>query len=357
MIPIQIMTNTQTAKIGQLMLDVASTELNHEDEQLLAQPEVGGVILFARNVETPSQVRQLTDSIRAINPHLLIAVDQEGGRVARFRQGFSPIPAMGKLGERFDSAPISALEMAFASGYVMASEVLAVGVDFSFAPVLDINGVSKVVGDRAFHTHPTAITALSAEFMRGMKSAGMATTGKHFPGHGSVAPDSHLDDAHDNRPFEAIYQQDMQPFLRNMPLLDAIMPAHVVFTQVDDKPAGFSPKWVKGIIREQLGFDGVVFSDDLTMKAAHVAGDAGKRLKAALLAGCDMGLVCNDRPSALIALETLQKNPDLVTPDSQHRLAKMKATFPTWQNTLAKTATNWQDWVTYQQRIQQAFFA
>lgn len=348
---------TQTAKIGQLMLDVASTELTHDDEQLLAQPEIGGVILFGRNVKSPAQVRQLTDSIRAINPNLLIAVDQEGGRVARFRDGFSPIPAMGKLGELFDKEPISALEMAYASGYLMASEVLAVGVDFSFAPVLDINGVSKVIGDRAFHPHPTAITALSAEFMRGMKSAGMATTGKHFPGHGSVAPDSHHDDAHDGRTFDEIYQQDMQPFMRNLPLIDAVMPAHVVFTQVDDKPAGFSPKWVQGIIREQLGFDGVVFSDDLSMKAAHVAGDAGKRLQSALLAGCDMGLVCNDRESALIALNALQKNPNLVKEESQHRLAKMKATIPTWQNSLEQTTTHWQELADYRQQVKQQFFA
>lgn len=350
------MNQMQTPKIGQLMLDVASTELTPEDEQLLAQPQVGGVILFKRNVETPTQVRQLTDSIREINPNLLIAVDQEGGRVARFREGFSPIPAMGKLGECFDKSPVTALDNAFASGYLMASEVLAVGVDFSFAPVLDVNGVSKVIGDRAFHSHPTAITALSAEFMRGMKSAGMATTGKHFPGHGSVAPDSHHDDAHDERSFDEIYQQDMQPFIRNMALLDAIMPAHVVFTQVDDKPAGFSPKWVQGIIREQLGFDGVVFSDDLTMKAAHVAGDAGKRLESALRAGCDMGLVCNDRTSALIALETLQKNPDLVKPKSQQRLAKMKAKFPAWQASLEQTANTWQDWQRHRQAIQAQFF-
>lgn len=348
---------TQTAKIGQLMLDVASTELTHDDEQLLAQPEIGGVILFGRNVKSPAQVRQLTDSIRAINPHLLIAVDQEGGRVARFRDGFSPIPAMGKLGELFDKNPISALEMAYGSGYLMASEVLAVGVDFSFAPVLDINSVSKVIGDRAFHPHPTAITALSAEFMRGMKSAGMATTGKHFPGHGSVAPDSHHDDAHDDRTFDEIYRQDMQPFLRNLPLLDAVMPAHVVFTQVDDKPAGFSPKWVQGIIREQLGFDGVVFSDDLSMKAAHVAGDAGKRLQSALLAGCDMGLVCNDRESALIALNALQKNPNLVKEESQHRLAKMKAKLPSWQTSLEQTASTWQDWANYREQVTGQFFA
>ena len=183
--------------VGQLMLDIEGTALSLADEALLRQPEVGGVILFGRNVESPEQVRELTDSMRAIKPNILIAVDQEGGRVARLRAGFSPLPAMGKLGEKFEHDPITALDLAYCAGYLMASEVLAVGIDFSFAPVLDINGVSRVIGDRAFHAHPIAITALSAEFMRGMKLAGMATTGKHFPGHGSVAPDSHVDDATD----------------------------------------------------------------------------------------------------------------------------------------------------------------
>ncbi len=343
--------------IGQLMLDVEGKSLTPNDQALIRQPEVGGIILFGRNVESPEQVRTLTDSIRAIKPNILIAVDQEGGRVARFRQGFSPLPAMGQLGELFDHDPINALALALASGYLMASEVLAVGVDFSFAPVLDMNGVSAVIGDRAFHTHPLAITALSAQFMHGMKAAGMATTGKHFPGHGSVAPDSHHADAHDDRTFEAIYQQDMQPFMHNIGLLDALMPAHVVFRQVDDKPAGFSTKWVKGIIREQLGFGGVVFSDDLSMKAAHVAGDAGDRLAAALSAGCDMGLVCNDREAAQLALIRLQSEPSLADSNSGQRLAIMKAVLPTWRGTLTQTMQNDQNWLRYQHHVQQHFFA
>lgn len=345
------MTTNLNQKIGQLMLDVEGTSLTSADKDLLVQPEVGGIILFKRNVESPSQVRELTDSIRSVNPHLLIAVDQEGGRVARFRDGFSPLPAMGKLGELFDNNPISALELAFDSGYLMASEVLAVGVDFSFAPVMDVNGVSRVIGDRAFHPHPTAITALSAEFMRGMKAAGMATTGKHFPGHGSVAPDSHVDDAVDTRSYDEIYQHDMQPFIKNFPLLDALMPAHVIFDQIDDKPAGFSEVWLQAIIRNKLGFDGVLFSDDLSMKAAHVAGDAGKRLKAALSAGCDMGLVCNDRDSAIVALEALQKSPDLTKQESQMRLAKMKAKLPTWQGHLQDTAAQYSHWQAAKEQV------
>lgn len=348
------MSNKQT--IGQLMLDIVGTELTHDDEQILQQAQVGGVILFARNVANPTQVRELTDSIRAINSNILIAVDQEGGRVARLRQGFSPLPAMGRLGELFEKEPILALELAFSCGYLMASEVLAVGIDFSFAPVLDVNGVSQVIGDRAFHQNPTAIIPLSAQFMRGMKSAGMATTGKHFPGHGSVAPDSHVADAVDERTFDEIFKFDMQPFINNFSLLDALMPAHVIFSKVDDKPAGFSKIWLQDIIRNQLKFDGVLFSDDLSMKAAHIAGKADKRIEFALNAGCDMGLVCNDRESALFALNHLQKNPSLCQKQSQQRLNSMKADIPFWQGSLQDTTNTFAKWQISNEKMQQQFF-
>lgn len=342
------------------MLDVAGKELTPADEQLLAQPDVGGVILFGRNVESPAQVRQLTDSMRAVKPNILIGVDQEGGRVARLRNGFSPLPAMGKLGAMFGSDPITALDLAFHSGLLMASEVLAVGIDFSFAPVLDVDGISAVIGDRGFHAHPTAVTALSAEFMRGMKAAGMATTGKHFPGHGSVAPDSHVAEAIDERTYDEIYRHDMQPFINNFALLDALMPAHVIFNQIDDKPAGFSKIWLQDIIRGKLGFDGVLFSDDLSMQAAHVAGDAGQRLQAALSAGCDMGLVCNDRESALVALEFLQtsyqKQPNLSSEKSSQRLSLMKAILPTWQGDLLTTSQQFDAWQMSFDKVNGAFF-
>lgn len=348
--------NNIQRRIGGLMLDVAGTELTHDDEQLLAQPEVGGVILFARNVATPNQVRELTDSIRAINPQLLIAVDQEGGRVARLRQGFSPLPAMGRLGDVFDNQPELATDLAFACGYLMATEVLAVGIDFSFAPVLDVNGISQVIGDRAFHQQPSVIISLSSAFMRGMKQAGMATTGKHFPGHGSVAPDSHIADAVDDRDFETIFNYDMQPFIKNLSLLDALMPAHVIFSQIDDKPAGFSKIWLQDIIRQKLGFNGVLFSDDLSMQAAHVAGDAGKRIEFALSAGCDMGLVCNDRNSALIALNFLQNHPELMSLDSQSRLINMKGNIKQWQGSLTDSCANVPDWATSLEKVQNHFF-
>lgn len=325
---------------GLLMVDIEGTQLNESDIELLKQTQVGGLILFARNVDNPDQVRSLCNQIRSINPHIIIGVDQEGGRVARLRQGFTPLPAMGKLGELFEQNPTQALKLSFYCGYLMAAEVLAVGIDLSFAPVLDVNGISQVIGDRGFHTNPEGVVALSTQFMRGMKAAGMATTGKHFPGHGSVAPDSHIAQAIDEREFAEIEQYDMQTFIQTLPWLDALMPAHVIFSKVDDKPAGFSQKWLQEIIRKKIGFDGVLFSDDLSMQAAHVAGGAGERVKAAINAGCDMALVCNDRTAALQALQTAQTLPL----PNQQRMANMKASIPTWQGTLESTCQQFTQW-------------
>ena len=338
---------------GPLMIDVAGTELTEEDRLVLSRQEVGGIILFARNVDNPDQVRRLCDDIHQLQPDILIGVDQEGGRVARLRNGFTPLPAMGKLGDLFDADPCRALSLAYDSGYLMAAEVMAVGIDLSFAPVLDINGVSKVIGDRSFHRRTEAIVALSMQFMRGMKTAGMATTGKHFPGHGSIAPDSHVADAIDERSFEEIRRVDLQPFIQCQPWLDALMPAHVIFSQVDDKPAGFSKIWLQDIAREQLGFNGVLFSDDLSMKAAHVAGDVGARVTAALNAGCDMALVCNDRVAAIQAIETAATLPV----PNQERLKAMRSQIPEWQGSLEATCAQFEYWKTAQQNVQHAFFA
>lgn len=338
---------------GPLMIDVAGTELTEEDRLVLSRAEVGGIILFARNVDTPEQVRQLCDEIHQLKPQILIGVDQEGGRVARLRKGFTPLPAMGKLGDLFDTDPCRALSLAYDCGYLMAAEVMAVGIDVSFAPVLDINGVSQVIGDRSFHANTQAIVALSTQFMRGMKAAGMATTGKHFPGHGSIAPDSHVADAIDERNFEQIKQTDLQPFIQCQPWLDAVMPAHVIFSQVDNKPAGFSKIWLQDIARQQLGFQGMLFSDDLSMKAAHTAGDIGARVTAAITAGCDMALVCNDREAALQAIETAAQLP---TPNQQ-RLQAMRSEIPQWQGNLEATCAQFDYWATAKQNIVDAFFA
>lgn len=327
--------------IGALMLDIAGTELTQEDIELLRAPQVGGMILFSRNIESPAQVRALTDHMRQIRPDILIAVDQEGGRVQRLRTGFSALPAMGKFGEYYLEQPEQAVGLAEQCGWLMATEVLAVGIDFSFAPVLDINAISDVIGDRSFANNPHDITVLAAAFMRGMKQAGMATTGKHFPGHGSVKADSHVAAAIDSRHYDEIYRTDMQTFIQLMPQLDALMPAHVIYDQVDPHPAGFSPFWIQEVLRKQLGFDGVLFSDDLTMQAACVAGGADARLKAALDAGCDMGLVCNDRAAACLALDAIST----YALPNQDRLSRMRGQCPelkissalslgeTWQTT------------------------
>lgn len=310
--------------IGALMLDIAGTALTQEDIQLLQAPQVGGVILFGRNLESPRQVRALTDHMRQVRPDILIAVDQEGGRVQRLKQGFTLLPAMGRFGELYQQQPERAVELAEQCGWLMATEVLAVGIDFSFAPVLDLNDISDVIGDRSFARNMDDIIVLARAFLSGMQRAGMATTGKHFPGHGSVKADSHVAAAIDSRSYAEIQQKDMQSFIQLQAQLDALMPAHVIYDQVDPNPAGFSPYWIQTVLRQQLNFDGVLFSDDLSMQAACVAGGADARIQAALNAGCDMGLVCNDRAAACLALEGIQ---DLPLPN-QTRLARMRGQIP-----------------------------
>lgn len=288
---------------GSLMLDIGGTWLTAEDRQILRHPEVGGLIIFARNIESPRQVRELCTAVRAVRPDILLAVDQEGGRVQRLRQGFLRLPAMRALG---DSS--NAERLAEQCGWLMATEVLAVGLDLSFAPVLDLDHQrSAVVGSRAFEGDAERATALAGAFIRGMHDAGMAATGKHFPGHGWAEADSHVAIPEDERSLEQIRASDLLPFQRLSSELDALMPAHVIYPQVDPNPAGFSRRWLQDILRGELGFDGVIFSDDLSMAGAHVVGDAANRIEAALSAGCDMGLVCNDRGSAELALGALQR--------------------------------------------------
>ena len=311
--------------IGALMLDIAGTELTQEDIELLQAPQVGGVILFTRNIKSPAQVRALTDHMRQVRPEILIAVDQEGGRVQRLKTGFTLLPAMGHFGELYLTEPEKAIQLAEQCGWLMAIEVLAVGIDFSFAPVLDINDISDVIGDRAFAKNVQDIVPLAQAFMTGMQRAGMATTGKHFPGHGSVKADSHVAAAIDSRSYDEIYAQDMQSFIQLKTQLDALMPAHVIYENVDPNPAGFSPFWIQKILRQELKFDGVLFSDDLSMQAACVAGNADARIRAALDAGCDMGLVCNNRESACVALTGIENLPL----PNQERLERMRGKIPT----------------------------
>ncbi|SMN13031.1 Beta N-acetyl-glucosaminidase [Bathymodiolus heckerae thiotrophic gill symbiont] len=280
--------------IGAIMMDVSGLALTTEEKQQLVKPSIGGVILFTRNFESISQVTSLIKDIRQVNKNLLIAVDHEGGRVQRFKQGFTHLPAMAKLGKIYDKNPGLALKQAVSCGFVLAYELLAIGVDFSFAPVLDLDhGNSSVIGNRAFHSSPTVVVELAGSLIQGMHKAGMKCVGKHFPGHGFVVADSHLDLPVDNRPMSDLLQ-DIKPFKNLINHgLDALMPAHVVYSQVDVKPAGFSSKWIKDILQVQLGFSGVVFSDDLSMQGAHFIENIADRVGASLGSGCDMVLICN----------------------------------------------------------------
>ena len=295
--------------LGPLMVDLVGLELSQQEREVLQHPLVGGVILFSRNYESPEQVTALTDSIRALrDPHLIISVDHEGGRVQRFRKGFTRLPPVGALGKHYMQHPQQTLERAEITGWLMAAELRAVGVDFSFAPVLDLDyGVSEIIGDRSFHRDPEAVTAMARAYISGMKRAWMPAVGKHFPGHGAVEVDSHLGLPVDNRHFEDMLQADLLPFkqLCNSGL-DGIMPAHIVYEKSDALPAGFSPFWIKEILRDRLGFQGVVLSDDLSMEGASVMGDSLARAEAALSAGCDMVLVCNKPDSVIQVIDGLK---------------------------------------------------
>ncbi|UTW13654.1 beta-N-acetylhexosaminidase [Marinobacterium rhizophilum] len=294
-----------------LMLDLAGTEIGVDEAALLAEDAVGGLILFSRNFENPAQLRRLVGAVRALAPDILIAVDHEGGRVQRFREGFTVLPAMGVLAQRYAQAPQAALSEAAELGWLMAAELLDVGIDISFAPVLDLDyGRSRVIGDRAFGGDADTVSALAAAFVRGMGEAGMAATGKHFPGHGWAEADSHLEIPVDERDLACIEQQDMQPFVRLINAgLAAVMPAHVIYSAVDPSPAGFSPYWLQQVLRGQLGFEGVIFSDDLSMEGAGFAGGYAARAERALAAGCDMLLVCNHPEGAREVLDYLKQQP------------------------------------------------
>ncbi len=312
-------------KLGPVMIDLEHTSLSAEEREIIQHPLIGGLIYFTRNFESREQITELTKELRSLRKNLLVCVDHEGGRVQRFREGFTPIPACGKLGVAYQKSPSDALQASFAMGWLMAIELLACGIDFSFAPVLDLDyGHSEVIGDRAFAADPHQVVLLAAEFIKGMRDAGMANVGKHFPGHGFVVADSHLDLPVDTRSLSDLLSSDMVPFsqLNENNLLDAVMPAHVIYEKVDHLPAGFSEQWIKKILREQLQFNGIVFSDDLNMAAAHVAGSFAQRADVAMRAGCDMVLVCNNRRGAIEVLEQFNWN---TSNENSFRLEKMRA--------------------------------
>ncbi len=298
------------------MLDVEGLTLTQHEQEKINHPNTGAVILFSRNYQNPEQVTTLINSIRAARDgDILIAVDQEGGRVQRFQNGFTRLPPA----SYYAQTP----ELAESAGWLMAAELLAVGVDFSFAPVLDIDcGVSEIIGNRSFATDPELATKLASLFRKGMNAAGMAATGKHFPGHGAVALDSHLTLPIDERDLESIRAKDLLPFKQLIKEgLEAIMPAHVVYPNIDPNPAGFSPFWIQQILRQELNFNGTVFSDDLSMAGAASAGDFSERARRAQQAGCDMLLVCNNPLAAEQVLESLPISQD---PIREQRLKRMQ---------------------------------
>ncbi len=309
--------------LGPVMVDLKGTTLTPEEREMLLHPQVGGVIFFTRNFTSPEQIAALTSEIHALRqPPLLVCVDHEGGRVQRFKTGFTRLPAVRTLGKVYDRDARRARELAETFGWVMAIELRAVGVDFSFAPVLDLDrGNSRVIGDRAFHAQPEAAADLAHAYLRGMHRAGMAATGKHFPGHGGCEADSHVDVPVDPRRYEDILLEDIVPFERMIHFgMEAIMPAHVIYQNVDAQPAGFSNFWLKDVLRGRLGFQGVIFSDDLNMEGARVAGGYVERAHAALNAGCDMVLVCNNPQAAQQVLDGLGPHNN---PASHARLIRM----------------------------------
>ena len=317
------------------MLDVEGLELTAVERERLRHPLVGGVILFSRNYQSPAQIEALISDIHALRePQLLVAVDHEGGRVQRFREGFTSLPPMALLGREYDLNRKRAKRLAESCGWLMARELRAVGVDFSFAPVLDLNrGISRVIGDRALHSDPQAVADLAHSLMIGMARAGMAATGKHFPGHGGVEADSHVAIPVDEREYADLYVEEILPFERMIHYgLAAIMPAHVIYPRVDPRPAGFSRFWLQEVLRGRLEFQGVIFSDDLSMEGAKVAGGVLERAQAALTAGCDMVLVCNDPQAAEQVLDGLGVYDN---PVSHLRLVRLHGRHPVTRTELA----------------------
>lgn len=306
------------------MIDIAGTELDGEDREMLLHPLVGGLILFARNFESAAQVSELVQKVHALKKTpMLVAVDQEGGRVQRFKQDFTRLPPVADIAEDYSKNPQHARDLAMHTGWLNAAELRSTGVDLSFAPVLDLDyGVSSVIGNRAFHRDPEIVAELAHAYMLGMKDAGMMAVGKHFPGHGAIEADSHEVISIDPRCYADIRAEDILPFERMIHFgLPAIMIAHIAYPACDEQPAGFSRYWLQDILRGELEFKGAIFSDDLTMQGATVIGDIVDRTQATIDAGSDMALICNDRAAAVKVLDELHIQ---INPASNARLLALQ---------------------------------
>ena len=323
------------------MLDIEGLSLSPADRDLLREPAVGGVILFTRNFESVEQVTDLVSEIRALrSPPLLIAVDHEGGRVQRFRGGFTPMPAMRHIGREYERDAESGVKVARQAGWIIAAELRAAGIDLSFGPCVDLDwGISEIIGDRSFHKKSEVVAELAGAFARGLRSAGMAAVAKHFPGHGAVVADSHLHLPVDRRDYGLILD-DMRPYERliNTGVVAGVMLAHIIYHEIDNMPAGFSEYWIQRELRSRLGFGGAIFCDDLSMKATSDYGSMAERSRLALQAGCDMILVCNDRSRVELAVAALN---EYSNPLSLVRLARLHGTGQILRETL-RTDEEWQ---------------
>ncbi len=326
--------------LGPIMLDIDGQELTPADRELLTEPAVGGVILFSRNYASPDQVADLVAEIRALrSPPLIVAVDHEGGRVQRFRDEFTAIPPMRHIGRAFDREPAAGRHLARQCGWLIGAELRGVGIDLAFAPCVDLDwGFSEIIGNRAFHRQPDVVATLAAEFCRGMRSAGMAPVAKHFPGHGAVVPDSHLELPVDRRDYGDLLD-DIAPYERLVGnrLIAGVMTSHIVYREMDAAPASFSSYWIQQELRGRLGFDGAIFCDDLSMHATREFGPMPERSRRALEAGCDMILICNDRPAARASARALG---DYSNPLSLVRLARLHGT----GGELRETLMGGEDW-------------
>jgi len=336
-------------KPGPLLIGIDGLQLDETSRSWLLHPQVGGVVLFSRNFESREQVTALVMEMRELrSPRLLIAIDQEGGRVQRLREGFTALPPLGVLGKIFSMDPELAMDYTYRHARVMAAEMLACGIDLSFAPVLDLDRGSRVIGDRSFSGSTDVVVSLGRAYLAGMHDAGMKTTGKHFPGHGSVLADSHVDDVCDDRSLQEIEASDLVPFRELGDELDALMIAHVVYPQVDELPAGYSKRWLQDYLRKTCGYQGVIFSDDLGMQAALVAGSLNQRIGLCLDAGCDLVLVCQPTDVAAVfsdngslnqsctsATERLYSNPGLSQAELDGALTQGAGEWRQWQQSLA----------------------